>query len=130
MVRHRIATFLVAIALMGCGTTAPSGVPATGATPGAGLSRSQAYADAVKAAGATGVVNGRVIRIGDLDPKWGLSGSGWVWAVVVSGSFDLSCGPVPTAGATHSPCPTPAPRETVVLDYRTGKFVTAVIEGH
>jgi hypothetical protein len=50
-----------------------------------------------------------------------------VWAVVVSGSFPLSCGPAPPAGQTAGPCPPPATTATVYLDRQTGVFILTEI---
>jgi hypothetical protein len=48
----------------------------------------------------------------------GTDGNRWVWAVLVKGSFQGSCGP---AGA-HS-CPAPATSGVVFLDYVTGEWL-------
>jgi hypothetical protein len=79
---------------------------------------------------ATGVVSAKVGRMRDFDTEqqvW--PDDQWVWAVVVSGTFPLSCGPAPVPGQTHAPCPPPAKTQTVLLDYWTGKFLEAFGHG-
>ena len=51
-----------------------------------------------------------------------------VWAVRLRGTFPpASCGPVPQPGQ-KAHCPPPDHTATVMLDYRSGRFVMATIE--
>jgi len=93
--------------------------------PTGGLSRDEAFAAAVAAfPSATGVVSASVGHVHDFIANVNIRDR-WVWAVVVSGSFPSSCGPPPPSGATQLPCPEPATRMTVLVDYESGKFVLA-----
>ena len=55
-----------------------------------------------------------------------------VWAVTLGGAFPYaSCLIVafPSPGATFRPCPSPAPRERVLVDARTGHVVEVIPGG-
>ena len=116
---RRSAILLLAVLLAGCSAGA--------ARPSGGLTEAQAFAAARTAfPAATGVVSGQVGQMRDFDTdQQVVPGDQWVWAVVVSGMFPFSCGPAPAPGQTHAPCPPPGTRKTVILDYRTGKFLEA-----
>jgi hypothetical protein len=93
--------------------------------PADGLSRKEAFAAALAAfPEATGVISVAVGRVHDFIANVNIRDR-WVWGVVVSGSFPSSCGPAPPSGATAGPCPEPATRMTVLVDYESGKFVLA-----
>jgi hypothetical protein len=118
LMRGLVAALLVALSLAAC-----SG----GAAPAGGLSQTQAFAAARAASpDATGVMSGKIGQMRDFDTNQQIvPGDQWVWAVVVSGSFPFSCGPAPVPGQTHAPCPAPDKTKTVILDYKTGKFLEA-----
>lgn len=121
-VRRLAATLVLAIALTGCGTSG-SNPAASASVPRPGLSRSQAYAAALEnARPGTRAVGGSAGLISHFVPNW-QGRDEWVWAVVLSGSFPLSAGP-----STGGPGPTPATRETVILDYRTGQFILTEVK--
>jgi hypothetical protein len=113
--RGLVAALLVALSLSACSGSG---------TPAGGLNQSEAFTAARAAASdATGVVSGKVGHMRDFDTNQQVvAGDQWVWAVVVSGSFPFSC-PAPVPGQTHRPCPPPGKTETVILDYKTGKFL-------
>jgi hypothetical protein len=90
------------------------------------LTREQAVAAARSAFQFDGVIDATVGPIDRFDPGQAqFPGDHLVWAVVVSGTFQGSCGPAPAPGTTPRPCPPPAKRATVVVDYFTGEFIVA-----
>ena len=121
VLRYIGGVIILAMLLAGCVLCCK---PAGESPPPGGLSMPEAYSAALAAVpDATGVVSAKVGRMGDFDSEQRLwSSDRWVWAVVVSGDFPLSCGPAPTPGQTRS-CPPPATTQTVLLDYRTGLFL-------
>ena len=49
-----------------------------------------------------------------------------VWAVALSGTFQVGCGPAPPPGQQPH-CPEPATSELIVLDYASGEFIVGQI---
>jgi hypothetical protein len=89
---------------------------------GPGLSRAEAEQRA-RAADET-VVSARAGRLREFEgPGGSMPGHDdqLVWAVLVSGEFQGSCGPAPEPGQPPQPCPPPAHTAMVVMDYRTGQ---------
>ncbi len=124
--RRLVVTLVLLSAFAACGPGVPPSATSS-APPAGGLTQAGAFAAARAAApDATGVVSGRVGQMRDFDTSQAVvPGDRWVWAVVVSGTFPLSCRPAPQPGQTHAPCPPPGKTETVVLDYQTGTFLEA-----
>ena len=113
-----VIALLVVVCLVACGGhEAPSG----------GVSQDEAIAAAsAQFPDATGVVSAKAGPMRDFDTSQQVvSGDRWVWAIVVSGTFPLSCGPTPLPSQSPAPCPPPAKTQTVVLDYETGSFLEA-----
>lgn len=99
--------------------------PSVEIPPADGLSLAQALG-AMRAAGMgaslSAVVSARVVRLAELShaPSSSASGDGWVWLIVVGGTFPLSCGPRPLS--TPAPCPWTT-TERIVIDYHTGALL-------
>jgi hypothetical protein len=93
-----------------------------------GISQIAAYSAARHAVPeATDTLSGKIARIRDIDPNQHVvPGETWVWAIVVTGSFPMSCGPAPTDSQPASSCPPPATTATVLLNYSTGAFIESM----
>ncbi len=90
----------------------------------AGLTRDQAIAAARHAEPFDRVISATAGRIGSFEPRQsGVPGDRMVWAIVVTGSFQGSCGPALYSGWTPRPCPSPATQATIYVDFMTGDFV-------
>jgi hypothetical protein len=64
-------------------------------------------------------------RDAGLEGVGGIAGNRPVWIVVLGGSFQGSCGPVPRNGNPPRECAPPASRKTIVLDGRTGEWLVS-----
>ncbi len=115
--------FSAALVLLVGGCTLGGPSPTSSAASG-GLTRDQAVAAARHAEPFDRVISATAGRIGSFEPRQsGVPGDRMVWAIVVTGSFQGSCGPALYAGWTPRPCPSPATRATIYIDFTTGDFV-------
>lgn len=109
-------TALLPIALATCsGPGSPTMTP----TRATGLTRQAAIAAAQRAHPFDGVIGASTGRIDSFEPGVGVvPGERLVWAVVVTGHFQGSCGPALYPGWAPHPCPSPATTATALVRRR------------
>jgi hypothetical protein len=116
------------VILSGC--VAPAGARTSASSAAGGLSRDEAIAAARRAFDFDDVLDATSGPIGRFEPGAAAAPSDHqVWAIVVSGRFQGSCGPWPGPQATPRPCPSPATTATVIVDLETGDFIVASFGG-
>jgi hypothetical protein len=140
--RARLATMLVsaALALMACTSGAGQNSPPTG-----GLTSAQAVAIAEPKAQA--MSTGPIVLVTAKSGEYGAFAhtvpavaNRWVWNVIFDGTFEPSGGPAPVPSYNGLPIIPAAPvpvspvaaqySVSVVIDYRSGEFISASIPAH
>jgi hypothetical protein len=128
MGRTRILLVAFGFTLVAC--TSSSAQSRISPTATGGLTRDQAVASAHRAYPFDAVIDATTGPIDRFEPGQArFPGDHLVWAVVVRGTFQGACGPGPAPGTTPRPCPPPAKRATVVVDYFSGEFIVASFTG-
>ena len=128
--RRRVAavTVLVAVLLLATLAIVEAGVPVMGVSRGDAIATAERQVQSTDGASVQWAVVAPLVFFrggaSDLAAPW----NEMVWAIRLKGTYPPgSCGPAPLPGQRPH-CPPDNHTATVMLDYRTGRFVMARIE--